>query len=272
MLVTLVLVAASMAAAAQGPRREIYATVVDDDHMPIRGLNQEDFQIRDGGVRRPIQHAVPAAASLAVAVVTSGFTAADRATVRKSTQAIVGRLRADDPAHRVGVVGPDGTFQLFPTGTDLNDTWLDRWLSGTTPAVVDAIATTCAALDQVSTDRRVVIALIQRGAGDASGVSFDAFSRELTAVHAALWTVEVRAGTPSGDARRFDDALADAARVSGSLRETIPAVSALSKASEELADRLLSQYLLTYTWPDTGLPNFGTRHDRGTVLVPLWYR
>jgi hypothetical protein len=270
--IAIAIAAASAVPMAQGPRREIYATVVDDDHMPIRGLNQEDFQIRDGGVRRPIQHAVPAPASMAVAIVTGGFAAGDRAVVRKSIQAIVGRLRADDPAHQVGAAGPDGTLQWFPPGTEITDTWLDRWLAGTTSPTADAIASACAAIDQLSTDRRVVVALIQRGAADPSGLSFDALSRELTSVHATLWTVEVRASAPSSDAKRFDDALADAVRVSGSLREPIAAASALPKAAEEVADRLLSQYLLTYTWPDSGMPSFATRHDRGTVLVPTWYR
>jgi hypothetical protein len=266
------LATASAVALAQGPRREIYATVIDDDHVPIRGLNQEDFQIRDGGVRRPIQHAVPAPASLAVVVVTSGFAAADRLTVRKSVQAIVGGLRAVDPAHLVGTASADRTLQPFPPGAEANDAWVDRWLGSAGEPMGDAVASAAAALDQVSTDRRVVVALIQRGAADPATLSFDALSRELTGAHATLWTVEVRASAPSGNAKRFDDALADAVRVSGSLRETIPAVSELPKAAAELTDRLLSQYLLTYTWPDTGLPNFGTRHDRGTVLVPLWYR
>lgn len=265
-------IAASAIAIAQGPRREIYATVVDDDHVPMRGLNQEDFQIRDGGVRRPIQHAVPAPSPLAIAVVTGGFAPGDRAFVRKSVQAIVGGLRAVDPAHQIGAVGADRTLQPFPPGTEVNDTWVDRWLSATGEPIADAIASAAAALDQASTDRRVVFALIQRGASDPSSLSFDALSQELTAGHSALWTIEVRAAAASSEAKRFDDALADAVRVSGSLRETIARPSELPKAAAELTDRLLSQYLLTYTWPDTGLPNFSTRHDRGTVLVPFWYR
>src|SRR5262249_16728634 len=129
LMAAIAVAAASAVALAQGPRREIYATVVDDDHVPIRGLNQEGFQIRDAGVRRPVQHAVPAMAPMAVAIVTSGFAGGDRPVVRKSIQAIVGRLRADDPAHQVGAVGPDGTLQLFPPGTEVNDTWVDRWLA-----------------------------------------------------------------------------------------------------------------------------------------------
>jgi hypothetical protein len=36
----------------------------------------------------------------------------------------------------------------------------------------------------------------------------------------------------------------------------------------------LSQYLVTYTWPDPmlGAFNLVTRHEAGRVLVPVWSR
>ena len=45
-----------------------YVTVVGLEGRPVTGLGSEDFSLRDGAVRRPVQAAEPATQPLAIAV------------------------------------------------------------------------------------------------------------------------------------------------------------------------------------------------------------
>src|SRR6476660_9713162 len=50
-----------------------YVTVVGNDGKPVAGLASEDFNLRDGDTRRPMQGAEPTATPLAVELAISGF-------------------------------------------------------------------------------------------------------------------------------------------------------------------------------------------------------
>lgn len=52
-----------------------YVTVVGGEGRPVTGLGSEDFSLRDGGIRRPLQAAEPATLPLSIAVGVAGFDA-----------------------------------------------------------------------------------------------------------------------------------------------------------------------------------------------------
>jgi hypothetical protein len=86
----------------------------------------------------------------------------------------------------------------------------------------------------------------------------------------ALWTIEVG---PS-QTTTLDKVLGDATALGGALREPIAATSAIESAATRIADLLTSQYVVSYMWPDPSLSqlNISIRHERGTVLTPVWQR
>jgi hypothetical protein len=229
-----------------------YVTVVGLEGRPVTGLGSEDFSLRDGAVRRPVQAAEPATQPLAIAVVIAGFVPADTRPVAQALDEIRRALNTAGAGHRIDVVDP-GARPFLDAALDASD------LAGA-----------------ASTDRRIVLAVIRRRAGDGDVAKPERLTDALRLAHASLWTLEI---VPDGGGRKpapspLDDALTVGTQMGGGLRETLAGVSALPDHAGRVARLLRSQYVVTYAWPDPMIGQFSifTRHDRGTVLSPVWDR
>jgi hypothetical protein len=190
----------------------------------------------------------PATAPLAVAVVLEGFEAGDQADVTAALAGVTRALAAADTRHQV----------LAPSGADGRRTLIER--------VVDA----CQALRSVPTDRRAILAILRRHPGDGAVQEPARLGDAILLGKVALWTLEVG----PAQATALDKALGDSADLGGALREAVPATSAVPAAAVRVARLLLSQYLVTYAWPNPMLSqaSITMRHDRGMVLAPIWTR
>jgi len=257
---------------AQG-RAEIYVTVVNEDRHPVRGLGSEDFSLRDGGQRRTVLGAVPASDPFAVAIVVEGFGAADAPAVRGAINEFVMQLGHGPDGSRFGVVGsaesPAGEVLMLAAGQPAAD--LVSRLSLPRGSLVGGIARGARALEDARTDRRVVLAMVRRTADEPRAAAPYQATDALLRARASLWTIEVAApGKPGG----LEEVLASSSRLGGALRETAATTSDLTAAAARVADLLLSQYVITYTWPDPmiSVVNVTTRHERGQVLHPSWPR
>lgn len=269
-VVVSVVVSVAVAVGAQGARAQTYATVLNEQGGPVRGLQAADLVLRDGGVRQVVVDAEAAKEPLAVAVVVFGFGAGDLVNVERAIDEGVRTLRAQNPATQVGLVGAaSSTTMIEPGQTDWHAS-LDRLASAPAgPNFIDAVIAGCALLDTAPPDRRVVLGIVEtHGAADISRP--DRLLVAVSAGHVALWTVEVAAEwRPPVDA-----ALNDATRLGGSLRQAVKSPANVSTGVAAVVDFLLSQYLVTYGWPDPMLSQFNmeTRHGAGRVLTPAWSR
>jgi len=237
-----------------------YVTVVGLEGRPVTGLGSEDFSLRDGAVRRPVQAAEPAMQPLAIAIVIAGFEAADAGSLTKALDELRRALNTAGAGHRIDVVDA-GARSFLEAALEASD------LAGA-----------------ASTDRRIVLALLRRRAGDGDVTKPERLTDALRATRASLWTLEIAvaaeghgatsAGGPRPAPSPLDDALTTGTQLSGGLRETLASVSALPDHAGRVARLLLSQYVVTYAWPDPMIGQFSisTRHDRGTVLSPVWDR
>jgi hypothetical protein len=273
-LIVSVAVAAAAAVGAQGTLAQIYATVLNEQDGPVRGLQSADLVLRDGGIRQGVVDAVPAREPLAVAVVVFGFGAGELVDVERAIDQGVRALRAQNPATQVGLVGADfGATMITPGQTDWHAS-LDRLASAPAgPSFVDAVIAGCDVLKAAPPDRRVVLGIVEtHGAADINRP--DRLSAAVNAGHVALWTVEVGATGPAEWRPAVDVALNDAIRLGGSLRQPVKSRTDISTGVAAVVDFLLSQYLVTYGWPDPMLSQFSlvTRHDAGRVLTPAWSR
>jgi len=223
-----------------------YVIVIDGDRRPVLGLSAEDFSLRDGGVKQSVDDVVPATAPLAIAVVVDGFEAADRAQLTSAIAGATARLAAASPRHRINL--------LDAPGRSLTD------------AIVDASRT----LQDAETDRRAVIAIIKRRAGDGAVSSTSSLTSALVDDRVSLWTIEV--GPAQNTA--LDRVLTDATAAGGALRELVPATAGMPDAAVRVIHLLTSQYVVTYQWPNPmlSLVNISIRHERGTVLATSWMR
>jgi len=255
-----------------------YITVLDADRHPVLGLSAEDFAMRDGAVRQPVIDVEPATAPLSIAVVLEGFEAGDRTDVTAALAAMRRPLLAADAGHRLGLLDT-----VAPGGPSLVDVTTDRarmdaavaGLIGPAgpagrPAFIDALLAACQALRSAPTDRRVVVAIARRHPGDGGVSQPTRLTDAIFTGRVALWTIEV--GPVQTTA--LDRAIGDGVDFSGALRGVVPAMPALPTAADDLTNLLLSQYVLTYAWPNPMLSqvSISIRHDRGIVLAPIWTR
>ena len=245
-------------AASQQTFAQKYVTVVGLEGRPVTGLGSEDFSLRDGAVRRPVQGAEPAAAPLAIEIVLAGFDAEDAGSVTPALDEIRRALKTGAASHRVEIVEASGR------------------------PLVDAVLEAADSTSAAPTDRRVVVAIVRRRAGDGEIAHPERLTDGLRAARVSLWTLElgpVSAGGSAGAGRKpssspLDEALTMAVQFGGGLRETLSDAAALAEHARRVTSLLLSQYVVTYAWPDPmiGQFNISTRHDRGTVLMPVWDR
>ena len=267
-------VTAAAGLAAQGSRASIYATVLNERDQPVRGLQSADLVLRDGGVRQGSVDAQPASEPLAVAVVIYGFDAADVVSIRPSIDDAARKLRMGNPATQVGLVGAEPNVVMF--GGDVTAWAVAVNATSTTPAapsVVDAIIKASQALAAAPPDRRTVIAIVK--AGEAKTIDRpERLTQSLAAGRVALWTVELAVSGAAPWTTAMNAALDEAARQGGALRQPSTSVDQVKAHLAVAVDCLLSQYLVTYNWPDPMLSTFSlvTRHDVGRVLTPSWSR
>jgi hypothetical protein len=256
---------------------QIYATVVDAAKAPVTGLGTADFVLRDGATRLGVLNAVPATDPLSVAIVIDGFDAVDLPALRRAIDELVRTTTAAVPGSAVGLVavdhGSDRVMMLKPgaPGLDAAVSEADGGLS----TLGQRIGAACYSLQEAPPDRRTVLALIRRRPGDVDSSWRSRLTAAILRSRAALWTVEVAPASPASPrSPALDEALTEGARLSGALRETVGGVADVPAASARTVARWLSQYLVTYTWPEPMVSVFAltTRHDAGEVLTPAWMR
>ena len=249
--------AGALPRASQQTFAQKYVTVVGLEGRPVTGLGSEDFSLRDGAVRRPVQAAEPAAQPLAIAIVLAGFDAEDARSVTTALDEIRRALKTGGAGHRVEIVEAAGR------------------------PLVDAVLEAADSVSAAPTDRRVVLAIVRRRAGDDEVAQPERLTDALRAMRVSLWTLELAPGPAAapGAGRKpasspLDDVLTMAAQLGGGLRETLSGAAALPEHGRRVTSLLLSQYVVTYAWPDPMIGQFtiSTRHDRGTVLMPVWDR
>jgi hypothetical protein len=273
-LVVSAAVAAATALGAQGTLARTYATVLNEQGGPVRGLQAADLVLRDGGIRQGVVDAEAAKEPLEVAVVVFGFGAGELVDVERAIDQGVRALRAENPSTQVGLVNAGSGPTMITPGQAEWHASLDRLASSPAgPSFIDVVIAGCEVLSAAPPDRRVVLGIVEtHGAADINRP--DRLSIAVNAGHVALWTVEVGAAGAAEWRPTVEAALNDAIRLGGSLRQPVKSRADVSTGVAAIVDFLSSQYLVTYGWPDPMLSQFSlvTRHDAGRVLTPAWSR
>jgi hypothetical protein len=282
-LLSVVIALGAWAPAPHAPRQrpssqaQIYATVVNGDKAPVTGLGTADFVLREAAMRLGVLNAVPATDPLSVAIVVSGVDAAGLPAVRVAIENLVRTITERNPGSRIGIVSRSDSPRPVVTMLTADATAMEAAFqarAGGSHDAIDAIVAACDALRDAPPDRRTVLAFIRPQSDDAPQGSRTRLVDAIAGARAALWTVEVAPATPGAPKPNLDEALTEGVRTSGALRERLSAGADVPAATARVGARWLSQYLVTYTWPEPMVSVFSltTRHDAGEVLTPAWMR
>lgn len=277
----LLIVQPLMMTAGQGRPARVYVSVVDADGQPVKGLTASDFGIRENGEEKEVLSAEPATQPVALALMTDGLGVLpvySAPLVRAALGTIVRTIRSGTSSEtQIGYMRFDSAAiqQVnFGSSAATLDRAIGRLTSFPGPSVLlEAIADTCPKLRRMSTDRRIMFAVVAGYRGDTSVIDVREIPECLRTSGASLWAIEaVFDSAPVGNNRR-DYVMLNATALSGGMHAAVSSGNALEAAGLRLASVIVSQYAVEYGPPgrlQRGGLAVTVKRPNLRVLAPAW--
>jgi hypothetical protein len=256
--------AASMlapSALAEAAERTVYVTVVDGNGSPVTDLTAADLVVKEGGKEREIVKAARASTKMRLTIAVEERLMAD-AAVRQGMFAFMKRV-IDTAEVRLVTIGlrnhtaADYTTALDALVTAINNLTLNPRPESQVAEGVLEVATEFAA---TKTDRPVLVVLAF--SGGQAGVDPRNVLEKVRQSGMTMSVVTLMAGGADAggvgamsDQSGREQILGDGPKQSGGRRIEVPSTGAFPKALQQIADDLLAQYAVTYTFPDGVKPD-----------------
>lgn len=233
-----------------------YVTVLDDRLVPITGLTRDDLTIRENDTRRDVVEVMPASDPVVIALLID--TAQPRLgtplftrDLRRAMTTFVTRVLAAFPESRFGLMETGGAAVLtmdFTGDRSEIDRGIGRLLQTqrSSAVVLEAMQAVSPLIAEQRETRRVIVS-VDFDSQDTSRIKPNEFAAAVQEAGASVVAVSVRgSGTPSPGR---NGVLAWITDLTGGLRLTGIAASALESQLETVARALASQYRVTYRRP-----------------------
>jgi hypothetical protein len=252
----LLVAGASAAAWPQQSLNVAYVTVLDRRQAPVQGLGAADISIIENGETREVVEAVPAADPLAVAVLVDtakprlGTFAATR-DIRRAVTTLVARVQAAAPGSRIALMETGGAAVLqvdFTADRRALDDGIDRLFQSqrSSSVVLEGLQAIGKTIAEQRETRRAIVS-IDFDSEDTSRIQPKEYASAVQLAGASVVAVSVRSeGNP---APGRNGVLAWTTAVTGGMRVTGIATSALEAQLETVARALTSQYRVTWVRP-----------------------
>ena len=245
---------------AQAKPTDVYVSAVDGKGEPARGLTAEDFRVREDGIAREVLKAGPATGPLTVALLVDDTQAASSG-VLMIREAVQNLLTALDGKAEISIV----TFGERPTIAVDYTTDSKKLLdganrifprSGAGGYLMDAIVEVSKGMQKRKPKRPVIVVLMIEEGVEFSNRHYDNVLGELDKGGAALHVVAI--GQPNSsltdEIRNRNQVIAEGTQRTGGRRDQVLALTAAPAKMSQLANELLTQYVVTYSRPDTLIP------------------
>ena len=245
---------------AQAKPTDVYVSAVDGKGEPARGLTAEDFRVREDGIAREVLKAGPATGPLTVALLVDDTQAASSG-VLMIREAVQNLLTALDGKAEISIV----TFGERPTIAVDYTTDSKKLLAGANRIfprsgaggyLMDAIVEVSKGMQKRKPKRPVIVVLMIEEGVEFSNRHYDNVLGELDKGGAALHVVAI--GQPNSsltdEIRNRNQVIAEGTQRTGGRRDQVLALTAAPAKMSQLANELLTQYVVTYSRPDTLIP------------------
>ncbi|MGH9524979.1 MAG: VWA domain-containing protein, partial [Terriglobales bacterium] len=225
---------------------QLHATVVDDKHHVVNGLNKNDFVVYENGQPQPIKSFRNADVPVAVGIVVdnSGSMRDKRPAVNT---AVINFVKASRPDDEVFIVNFNDEYYLDQDFTDqipkLKEA-LDRIESRGGTALYDAVVASADHLKKDSKWSKKVLLVVTDGEDNASRESLEQAIRRLQAENGpTVYTIGILGGEKQ---RRAHRALSAMAEDTGGIAFFPKDANEVDSITQEVAHDIRNQYIIGY--------------------------
>jgi VWFA-related protein len=250
-------------AAAQAAERRVYVTVTDRDGVRVTDLTPADFSLREGGQAREIVSVAPATARMRMAILVEE-SLTPTGGVRLGLAEFIQRMQPH--AEMSLVVMGLRNFVLVDYTTDVGA--LFAAIQGLAPVgfqqqvnnVPEGVYEAARAFERDRPERPVMV-VVAREMMQQSSEEPQHVLNQIGRSGAVVEVVTVEAGQANIGVGNLNDMsgraqiLGDGSRQSGGRRIEVSALTAVPRALQQVADSLLSQYVITYVLPAGARPS-----------------
>jgi VWFA-related protein len=258
--VTLVIVVISLVGAwpagAQTASRSVYVTVMDDDGKGVTGLTASDFALKEGGRDRAIVSVEPASARMRMAILVEE-SLTPTGGVRMGLAEFIRRMQPHAEMALV-VVGlrnmtvVDYTTDIGALFAGINSFSLNRHQQSNN--VPEGVYEAAKKFEQERPERPVIVVVAQE-LMQASSENPQNVLNQIRRSGALVQVVTVESGSFNVAVGNLNEmsgraqVLGDGSKQSGGDRIEVTALTGVSRALQQVADRLTSQYRIIYELP-----------------------
>ena len=247
---------------AQGNRRALYVTALNDAGAPVADLGPADFVVREDNMAREVLKVEPALEPMQVAVLvdTSQGARDDISHMRTALPAFVKTLTAGEVKNEVAIVAigerptvyTNYTFSQAELKKGIDRIWS---MQGSGAYLLDGIIEVCQGFKKRGAQRPVIVAILSEGP-ELSNRQHDQVIEPLRNGNVAFHAITI--GRPStslsDETRNRNTVLDEGPRASGGRREELLTPMALGAKLTQLGDELTHQYKVTYAHPQSLIP------------------
>jgi VWFA-related protein len=244
--------------------QQVVVAAVDKGGKAVPGLSAADFTVREDGVAREVLRVAQASAPMQIAILvdTSNDMQVVLQDVRRGLQAFARAIWAKSPESTIALMEiGERPRQIGSPTTDAKalDGNINALVehSGAGTYLLDGLIETAAQLKNRQAERPVIVAFERDASQEFSTRLAAQVESAIKDAHATLWTLVLQEGDrpdTSNERRERDLALGDTAVHSGGARDVLLNRISIESRFAQLADRLTSQYAITYNRPESLIP------------------
>lgn len=240
--------------------RDVYVSVLDAKGAPVSGLAAADFVVREDGAPREVLKVAPATAPMQIALVIDDSQAATNAIqpLREGITAFIDTLQGKAEIALITIGERPTSLAQYTTDIAALKKAVGRIFarSGSGAYLTEGILEVTQGLQKRSAARAAIVAITFPGV-EYSNQQYEQVLTPLLASGATLHVLEVGLAPPpsSNDEMRNRNLLiAEGTAQTGGRRDQLLADTAIPERMRQLADELLSQYVVTYARPESLIP------------------
>ena len=235
-------------------------TVLDSAQRLVAGLEQEDFEVYEDGVRQDASNFSRQAQPIALSLVMDTSTSMDLKLpiAQEAASGFVRRMGAKDSGQIIAFDNQARILQAFTTDREALERAIKRTEAGGSTSLYNAIYTSLSELKRIRAEtgpdlRRQAIVLLSDGADTSSSLRYDDvldLAKRSEVVIYAIGIADKDAPKSSGW-NEAEFVLQSLSRETGGRAFTVMDVKQLSGIYSQIADELANQYTLAYVSKNT---------------------